>query len=85
MDIIQDILETVQNKGGKIKPTRLMYKANLSYIQMNSYLDELIKQDLIKREKEEKKDTHLVVITDRGHSFCSKIKEMREFEKTFGL
>jgi len=85
MDIIQDILETIQTKGGRIKPTRLMYKANLSYIQMNGYLDELMKQDLVNKIKEEKKDTNLIVITTKGYSFCNKLREMREFEKTFGL
>ena len=60
-----------------------MYKANLSHIQMNSYLEELMKQKLV--EKIEEKRSHSITITEKGYSFLNKIKEMREFEKTFGL
>ena len=47
VEIVHDILISIQNKGGKIKPTHLMYKANLSHVQMNSYLGELIKNEMV--------------------------------------
>ena len=83
IDIIHDILESIQLKRGKIKPTHLMYKANLSHIQMNAYLDELIQKGIISKVKE--KRSNMIVITEKGYNFVHKLREMREFEQTFGL
>ncbi len=77
------MLMSIQRKGGEIKPTHLMYKANLSHTQMNSYLEELIDKSVVKRVKKKKYD--YLIITDRGHKFIDKIREMREFEDTFGI
>ena len=83
MNIISDMLAIVQERGGSIKPTHLMYKANLSHSQMKSYLEELMKRDMVKRE-ESKKGT-VIMITKSGRDFLFKYIQMREFEKTFGL
>ena len=83
IDIIHDIILSIQRKGGKIKPTHLMYKANLSYNQMNLYLEELMKKEVIAKITEKK--SSYFIITEKGYSFAQKIMEMRNFEKTFGL
>ncbi|MCX6707361.1 MAG: hypothetical protein NT001_04450 [Candidatus Woesearchaeota archaeon] len=83
ISIIEDMLTSIQNKGGDIKPTHLMYKSNLSYNRMNSYLEELLQKDLVRRVK--KKSYDYIMITDKGFEFVQKIREMKEFEKTFGL
>jgi predicted transcriptional regulator len=74
---------SIQNKNGRIKPTHLMYKANLSYNQMNSYLEELLEKEFI--EKTIEKKSNYLLMTDKGFNFTQKIREMKDFEKTFGL
>ena len=77
------MLGIIQGKGGEIKPTHLMYKANLSHKQMNLYLDELIKNGLVNKIIGEEK--FVIGITKKGRDFVMKGVQMREFEKTFGL
>ena len=83
VDIIGDMLSSIVSKGGQIKPTHLMYKSNMSHGQMKTYIDDLVQKDLIKKVKKNNYD--YVIITDKGHEFLQKLREMREFEKAFGL
>jgi len=83
IEIIHDMLHTISNKGGKIKPTHLMYKANLSHTQMKLYLNELIEKNLV--EEDTQKGRTMLVITQKGFSFIQQFNQMKEFEKTFGL
>jgi predicted transcriptional regulator len=78
-EIVADILSIIQEKRGKIKPTHLMYKANLSHPQMKKYLEKLEKNNLVK------KNLSMIEITTKGREFFLKYQQMREFEKTFGL
>jgi predicted transcriptional regulator len=83
IDIINDMLLSIQRKGGEIKPTHLMYKANLSHQQMKSYLEELVQKEFVQEVK--KKNYTYLMITDKGHQFVEKFQQMKEFEDAFGL
>ena len=89
MELIFDILLAIQNKGGTIKPTHLMYKSNLSHKLLNLYLEELIEKGLVhvdeKQHRKRKSPTKTVVITDKGLGFLAEFRRMREFTDAFGL
>jgi predicted transcriptional regulator len=83
IDIIIDILKCINEKGGKIKPTHLMYKSNLSHVQMKSYISDLENKKLI--EEDQEKGKKRIKITQKGRDFLVEIVRMKEFQKTFGL
>ena len=89
LELVFDILLAIQNKGGKIKPTHLMYKSNLSHKLLNSYLEELAERGLVAVEEEfhkkKKASSKTVVITDKGLGFLAEFRRMREFTDAFGL
>jgi predicted transcriptional regulator len=89
LELVFDILLAIQNKGGQIKPTHLMYKSNLSHKLLNSYLEELVQKELIAVEEEfskkKQKSTKMVRITDKGVGFLAEFRRMREFTDAFGL
>jgi predicted transcriptional regulator len=80
------MLAVILQKGGSIKPTHLMYKANLSHKQMKGYLDELEKKEMVSKEDDSKGSEKVTIkITNNGRNFLYKYSEMKQFEKTFGL
>jgi predicted transcriptional regulator len=87
LELIFDILLAIQNKGGEIKPTHLMYKSNLSHKLLNAYLEELINKEMVEIVDVKKKKTlsKVVTITDKGIGFLAEFRRIREFTEAFGL
>ena len=88
LELVFDILQAIQNKGGQIKPTHLMYKSNLSHKLLNSYLDELITKEMIEIleiEGKKKKISKMVALTEKGSGFLAEFRRIREFTEAFGL
>ena len=82
LDIIGDMLTSIINKGGQIKPTHLMYRSNLSHGQMRLYLEELVEKNFVEKAKT---SYEYIIITDKGREFVRRLREMKEFERAFGL
>ncbi len=82
MEIIYDMLLAIMNKG-KIKPTHVMYKANLSHNLLKGYLEELTEKEMIKEAKD--KNYTYLIITDKGITFINEFRKMKEFQDSFGL
>ncbi len=78
------MLRAVQEKGGEIMPTHMLYKANLSHKQLKRYVAKLEKKGFLEVEEREG-DSEVFVITRKGQLYVHKIREMRDFEDTFGL
>jgi predicted transcriptional regulator len=82
LEIINDLLVAIQEKGGQIKPTHLMYRANLSNKLLHEYLDELSDKGMLERVTT---SSTIIKITDKGYEFITQFKKMREFQAAFGL
>jgi predicted transcriptional regulator len=83
IDIIHDMLKAIEDKGGKIIPTHLLYKSNLSHQRMKLYLKELLDRELIEETKVKKKTYY--ALTEQGSKFLQQFKQMKEFTEAFGL
>ena len=81
--IIHDILKSVQEKNGKIKPTHLLYKSNLSYKRLNELVQELREKGLM--DEENVGGQKMYILTDKGFKFLNEYYKMVEFIKTFGF
>lgn len=86
MEIIYDILSSVQAKQGRIKPTHLLYKSNLSHKKMVLYVQELMQKGMLAEEGDPKHEgKRMYLLTDQGAKFLAEFRRMREFTESFGF
>ena len=83
LEIIKDILNAIRNKRGNIKPTHIMYKANLSHKMLTEYMDELMEKKLVRETVI--KDKKKYEITDKGLNYLKDYKMIRGFVDSYGL
>jgi predicted transcriptional regulator len=83
VELIFDILNVVQQAGGRIKPTHLLYKANLSHEALKKYVGELEASGMIVEEA--KGDRRMFALTDKGHTFLAQYREFKNFSDAFGI
>ena len=77
--IIAEILEIA--KEGTLK-TQIMYRANLSFTQLNGYLNFMLKISLLEKILQNDKETYKA--TDKGMEFLQRYREITELLKTEG-
>lgn len=73
LSIIAQILEVA--KGGTLK-TQIMYKANLSFVQLNEYLEYMQNNQLLSRLEINKKEVYIA--TEKGLDFLQRHAELSE-------
>ena len=83
LEIIADVLMSIQDKGGKIKPTHLLYKSNLSHAKLKEYVNILLEKWMI--EEKLVKGRKLYFMKDQGHKFLLEFERIKEFSDSFGL
>lgn len=83
LEVIRDILQVVRDRNGKIKPTHILYKSNLSHPMMEDYLKELIGKEFIVEHKGPQGKRYS--ITDKGLQYLAKYRSIMEFTQSFGL
>ena len=83
LEVIADILRSIQNKEGKIKPTHLLYKSNLSHAKLKEYVNILLEKGMV----EEKiiKGRKMYFMKDQGYKFLLEFERIKEFSDSFGL
>jgi predicted transcriptional regulator len=81
--VIYDILVAIKDKNGKIKPTHILYKSNLSHQMMQEYLDYLIANKFIVHNNSQHGSTYS--LTQKGFDYINKYSVITDFMKTFGL
>jgi DtxR family manganese transport transcriptional regulator len=81
--ILFDILSSVERKGGRIKPTHILYGANLAHNRMKGYLEFLLEKGLI---VEVVHDGRLYYeLTDSGKAFLREFERIEQFTEAFGV
>lgn len=83
LQIIHDILKAISEKNGKIKPTHILYKSNLSPQMLDEYLKELITRNFVI--ERQSKDGKKYALTQKGFEYLDKYKMIVEFTNSFGL
>jgi predicted transcriptional regulator len=76
LHIIAEILEIAWD--GALK-TQIMYKANLSFTQLNNYLGFMLEISLLKRVKQNNKDIYKS--TEKGLDFLQRYRQIAELLK----
>jgi len=83
MEVIFDMLQVVHDKGGSIKPTHLLYKANLSHDAMKRYVTELMEKEFL--EERTQKGKKVYALTDQGYKFLEEYRKFSQFAESFGI
>jgi len=83
LEIIYDLLNSIREKGGAIKPTHLLYKSNLSHKKMMEYTAELMEKGFM--EEKEKEGKKIYALTDKGLEYVNEFMRMKRFSESFGL
>ena len=83
LQIIYDILSVIKEKNGKIKPTNILYKSNLSNQMFQEYMNELMQKGFILENQAKNSKTYS--LTQKGFDYINKYQMIVEFTNSFGL
>jgi predicted transcriptional regulator len=84
LQVLYDILKVIQNKPA-IKPTHIMYKANLSSKMLSEYLQDLVSRNFVLETIGKDKRSKTYDLSEKGHAYVSNYSVVQEFVETYGL
>ncbi len=84
LEIIRDILKTIQENRNSIKYTPLLRKANISTSKFNEYYKELIEKEFVIELKSNLGEKR-ISLTQKGFNFLEKYKTIINFIEEFEL
>ena len=83
LEVIADILKSIQDKEGIIKPTHLLYRSNLSHAKLKEYINILQEKGMI--EEKTVKSKKMFFMKEQGYKFLSEFERIKDFSDSFGL
>ena len=83
LQIIYDILSVIKEKNGKIKPTNILYKSNLSNQMFSEYMNDLVEGGFIVENQGKSSKTYS--LTQKGFDYLNKYQMIVDFTNSFGL
>ncbi len=83
IEIIYDILKAIQDKGGKAKPTHILYKSNLSSQMLKEYLNYLLDKGFLQETRNAR--SKLYQLTDKGYKYIEDYFVIRKFMDSYDL
>ncbi len=83
LEIIRDILKTIQENHNSIKPTPLLRQSNISSSRFKDYFSELLDKKFVKEVNH--KGNKYISLTEKGLRFLEKYKTIVNFIDEFEL
>lgn len=83
LQILIDILSTVQAQRSRAKFTHILYKANLTHKRLKEYLEMLMEKGFVEEVKTKGRSTYK--ITPKGEEFLNEFRRLSEFSEAFGI
>lgn len=84
LEIIKDILRTIQENRNSIRQTPLLRKSNVSTLKFKGYFEELAEKGFIKETKSNSGEK-TISLTQKGFSFLERYKTIVDFIDEFEL
>ena len=81
LKILVDILNVIKQEK-ETKPTKILYRANLSHDRLNKYLEKLMSMDLV---NEIIIESRAYMLTEKGHEFLKEFNKFEKFASAFGF
>ncbi len=83
LEIIRDILKTIQENKNSIKITPLLRRSNISSSKFREYFSELLEKKFVKEISTN--DGKRIILTDKGFQYIEKYKTIVGFIEEFEL
>tara|TARA_Y100000310_G_scaffold335072_1_gene416234 strand:- start:2950 stop:3240 length:291 start_codon:yes stop_codon:yes gene_type:complete len=84
LEVIFDILSAIRDEHNNIRPTRLLYRSNLSPQMFKEYTQELVEKGFVEK-KELTDGNKSFTLTKKGFEFLEKYQVIIGFIHDFGL
>lgn len=83
IQVIVDILRVLERDGGRVKPTYILYKSNLSHKLLKEHLNTLLQKGFIEVDLDDNRTYYR--ITQRGREFVVEFRKVERLSQAFGL